>query len=56
MIVGLLVNLCIKNHETLDTPDLRDFRAISGCSTRGVYEAGPENQCQWGEKLLRRPI
>ena len=48
MIVGRLVNLCIKNHETLDTLTLRDFRPSPSCSDEGgVRGHGSEELRQW---------
>ena len=55
MIVGRLVNLCIKNHETLDTLTLRDFRAISELFDEGVYEAMSLKNCVNGRKVYGGP-
>ena len=55
MIVGRLVNLCIKNHETLDTLTLRDFRAISELFDEGVYEAMALKNCVNGRKVYGGP-
>lgn len=45
MIVGRLVNNCIRNGETLDTMTLRDFNAISKDFGADVYEALDLNNC-----------
>lgn len=55
MIVARLVNLCIKNHETLDTLTLRDFRAISELFDEGVYEAMALKNCVNGRKVYGGP-
>ena len=55
MIVGRLVNLCIKNHETLDTLTLRDFRAISELFDEGVYEAINLEKCVRDRKVKGAP-
>ena len=55
MIVGRLVNMCIKNGETLDTMTLRDFRAISGLFDEGVYEALALKTCVNGRKVYGGP-
>ena len=55
MIVGRLVNLCIKNGETLDTLTLRDFRAISGLFDEDVYEALALKTCVNGRKVYGGP-
>ena len=55
MIVGRLVNLCIKNHETLDTLTLRDFRDISELFDEGVYEAMALKNCVNGRKVYGGP-
>ena len=39
MIVGRLVNMCIKTGETLDTLPLKDFRSVSGVFDADVYQA-----------------
>ena len=55
MIVGRLVNLCIKNHETLDTLTLRDFRAICDLFDEGVYEAMALKHCVNGRTVYGGP-
>ena len=55
MIVGRLVNMCIKNGETLDTLTLRDFRAISGLFDEDVYEALALKTCVNGRKVYGGP-
>ena len=55
MIVGRLVNLCIKNHETLDTLTLRDFRAMSELFDEGVYEAMSLKHCVNGRTAYGGP-
>ncbi|MBR2935138.1 MAG: argininosuccinate lyase [Oscillospiraceae bacterium] len=55
MIVGRLVNMCIKNGETLDTMTLRDFRAISGLFDEDVYEALALKTCVNGRKVYGGP-
>ncbi len=55
MIVGRLVNLCIKNGETLDTLTLRDFRAISGLFDEDVYEALALKTCVNGRQVYGGP-
>ncbi len=39
MIVGRLVNACVKNGDDLETLTLKDFNAISGAFSDDVYEA-----------------
>ena len=55
MIVGRLVNTCIKNGETLDTLTLRDFRAISGLFDEDVYEALALKTCVNGRQVYGGP-
>ena len=55
MIVGRLVNLCIKNGETLDTLTLRDFRAISGLFDEDVYQALALKTCVNGRQVYGGP-
>ena len=45
MIVGRLVNMCIKTNETLETLTLRDFRAISELFDSDIYEALELRRC-----------
>ncbi|MBQ9974019.1 MAG: argininosuccinate lyase [Oscillospiraceae bacterium] len=55
MIVGRLVNMCIKNGETLDTLTLRDFRAISSLFDEDVYEALALSTCVNGRQVYGGP-
>ena len=55
MIVGRLVNHCIKTGDTLDTLTLRDFRAISGLFDEDVYEALALKTCVNGRKVYGGP-
>jgi len=55
MIVGRLVNTCIKNGETLDTLTLRDFRAISGLFDEDIYEALALKTCVNGRQVYGGP-
>ena len=55
MIVGRLVNLCIKTGDTLDTLTLRDFRAISGLFDADVYDALALKTCVNGRKVYGGP-
>ncbi len=55
MIVGRLVNMCIKNHETLETLTLRDFRAISELFDSDIYEALELRRCVHERKVLGGP-
>ncbi len=55
MIVGRLVNLCIKTGDTLDTLTLRDFRAISGLFDSDVYQALSLKACVNGRKVYGGP-
>ena len=55
MIVGRLVNHCIKTGDTLDTLTLRDFRAISGLFAQDVYEALALKTCVNGRKVYGGP-
>ena len=55
MIVGRLVNLCIKTGDTLDTLTLRDFRAISGLFDTDVYQALALKTCVNGRKVYGGP-
>ena len=51
MIVGRLVNLCIKTGDTLDTLTLKDFRAISGLFDEDVYKALELKTCVNGRRI-----
>ena len=55
MIVGRLVNLCIKTGDTLDTLTLRDFRAISGLFDESVYDALQLKTCVNERKVYGGP-
>ena len=55
MIVGRLVNHCIKTGDTLDTLTLRDFRAISGLFDQDVYEALALKTCVNDRKVYGGP-
>ena len=55
MIVGRLVNMCIKNGETLDTLTLRDFRAISDLFDEDVYQALALSTCVNGRQVYGGP-
>ena len=55
MIVGRLVNLCIKTGDTLDTLTLKDFRAISSLFDEDVYQALSLKTCVNGRKVYGGP-
>ena len=55
MIVGRLVNMCIKSGETLDTLPLKDFRAISAAFDEDVYHALELKTCVNGRKAYGGP-
>ena len=55
MIVGRLVNLCIKTGDTLDTLTLKDFRAISSLFDEDVYNALALKTCVNGRKVYGGP-
>ena len=55
MIVGRLVNMCIKNGETLETLTLRDFRAISELFDPDIYEALELRRCVHERKVQGGP-
>ena len=55
MIVGKLVNQCIKSGDTLDTMPLKDFRAISPLFDQDVYEALALHTCVNGRKVYGGP-
>ena len=55
MIVGKLVNQCIKSGDTLDTLPLKDFRAISPLFDHDVYEALALHTCVNGRKVYGGP-
>ena len=55
MIVGRLVNLCIKAGETLDTLPLKDFQSVSGAFGPDVYQALELKTCVGGRKVYGGP-
>ena len=55
MIVGRLVNMCIKAGESLDTLPLKDFRSISNLFDEDVYEALQLKTCVNGRKVYGGP-
>ena len=55
MIVGRLVNMCIKSGDTLDTLTLRDYRAISDLFDSDVYDALQLSTCVNGRKVYGGP-
>ena len=55
MIVGRLVNLCVKTGDTLDTLTLRDFRAISKLFDEDVYQALQLKTCVNQRKVYGGP-
>ena len=55
MIVGRLVNMCIKSGDTLDTLTLKDFRAISGLFDEDVYKALELKTCVNGRSVYGGP-
>ena len=55
MIVGRLVNMCIKTGDTLDTLALKDFRAISSLFEEDVYQALSLKTCVNGRKVYGGP-
>ena len=55
MIVGRLVNMCIKTDETLETLTLRDFRAISVLFDSDIYEALELRRCVHERKVFGGP-
>ena len=55
MIVGRLVNMCIKTGENLETLTLRDFRAISNLFDEDVYQALELKTCVNGRKVYGGP-
>lgn len=55
MIVGRLVNMCIKNGDTLDTLTLRDYRSISGAFDEDVYQALMLKTCVNGRSVYGGP-
>ena len=55
MIVGRLVNNCLKSGDTLDTLTLRDFRAVSGLFDNDIYEALSLKRCVNGRSVVGGP-
>ena len=55
MIVGRLVNICLKSGDTLDTLTLRDFRAVSGLFDEDVYKALMLKTCVNERKVYGGP-
>lgn len=55
LIVGRLVNMCIKTGETLDTLALKDFRAISAMFDEDIYHALALKTCVNGRKVYGGP-
>ena len=55
MIVGRLVNMCIRCGETLDTLPLKDFRSISALFDEDVYDALQLKTCVNGRKVYGGP-
>ena len=55
MIVGKLVNMCIKAGETLDTLPLKDFKSVSPVFDMDVYQALELNTCVNGRKVYGGP-
>ena len=55
MIVGRLVNNCLKSGDTLDTLTLRDFRAVSGLFDGDIYDALALNTCVAARKVMGGP-
>lgn len=55
MIVGRLVNTCIKSGETLDTLSLKDFKSVSAMFDTDVYKALELNTCVNGRQVYGGP-
>jgi argininosuccinate lyase len=55
MVVGRLVNSCIRSGDTLDTLTLRDFRAISNLFDADIYQALELKQCVKERKVYGGP-
>ena len=55
MIVGRLVNNCLKSGDTLDTLTLRDFRAVSGLFDGDIYDALALRTCVNGRRVMGGP-
>ncbi len=55
MIVGRLVNNCLKSGDTLDTLTLRDFRAVSNLFEGDIYDALSLSHCVNERKVIGGP-
>ena len=55
MVVGRLVNMCIKSGDTLDTLPLKDFQSVSGAFGPDVYQALELKTCVGGRKVYGGP-
>ena len=55
MVVGRLVNTCIKSGETLDTLSLKDFKSVSAMFDADVYKALELNTCVNGRQVYGGP-
>jgi argininosuccinate lyase len=55
MIVGRLVNMCMKTGETLDTLPLKDFQSVSSAFDHDVYQALELKTCVNGRKVYGGP-
>ena len=55
MIVGRLVNNCLKSGDTLDTLTLRDFRAVSNLFDGDIYDALALKTCVKERKVMGGP-
>ena len=55
MIVGRLVNNCLKSGDTLDTLTLRDFRAVSNLFDGDIYDALALKTCVNERKVMGGP-
>ncbi|MCI2106769.1 MAG: argininosuccinate lyase [Intestinimonas sp.] len=55
MIVGRLVNMCIKTGENLDTLPLKDFQSVSSVFQADVYKALELSTCVNGRKVYGGP-
>ncbi len=55
MIVGRLVNMCVRTGDTLDTLTLKDFRAISNLFDEDVYDALALKTCVNERKVYGGP-
>ena len=55
MIVGRLVNTCIKSGDTLDTLTLRDFQSVSSLFEADIYSALSLKTCVNGRNVMGGP-